>query len=233
MAELAKYEMDEGIATITLDDGKVNVFSIGMLREVHAAFDEAERDGAVVILTGREGCFSAGFDLSVFASGEQEQALEMLRLGAALAERVLGFARPVVVACTGHAVAAGTFVPLAADVRIGVDGPFKLGLNEVRIGLTVPWFVIELARQRLSQAQFDRAVVGGASYTPQEAVAAGFLDRVVSASELRSVSLEAAAELAGLDAKAHAATKLRARAGALQAIREAIESELTLEGLTP
>jgi enoyl-CoA hydratase len=232
MAGLATYELDDGIATITLDDGKLNVFSIEMLREAHAAFDEAERDGAVVILTGREGCFSAGFDLSVFASGEADRALEMLRLGATLAERVLGFPRPVVVACTGHAVAAGTFVPLAADVRIGVDGPFKLGLNEVRIGLTVPWFVIELARQRLTPAQFDRAVVGAASYSPQEAAAAGFLDRVLPASELRSASVESARELAGLDAKAHAATKLRARAGALQAIRAAIESELTLESLT-
>jgi len=233
MADLVTYELDDGIATITLDDGKLNVFSTQMLREAHAALDEAERAGAVVILTGREGCFSAGFDLSVFASGEADRVLEMLRLGATLAERVLGFARPVVVACSGHAVAAGTFVPLAADVRIGVDGPFKLGLNEVRIGLTVPWFVIELARGRLTPTQFDRAVVGAASYSPQEAAAAGFLDRVVAPNDLRSASLEAASELKGLDANAHAATKLRARAGALEAVRAAIESELTLEGLTP
>jgi enoyl-CoA hydratase len=106
-------------------------------------------------------------------------------------------------------------------------------LNEVRIGLTVPWFVIELARRRLTPAQFDRAVVGAVSYSPQEAAAAGFLDRVVPAAELRSASLEAARELEGLDTNAHAATKLRARAGPLEAVRAAIESELTLEGLTP
>jgi enoyl-CoA hydratase len=145
---------------------------------------------------------------------------------------VLSFATPVVIACSGHAVAAATFVALAADVRIGVEGPYRLGLNEVQIGLTVPWFAIELARQRLSPVHFDRAVVTAAMYTPSEAVDAGFLDRVVPPEELRDASLQAAETLAGLNAAAHTATKLRVRAGALTAIRAAIESELTIEGLT-
>jgi enoyl-CoA hydratase len=231
MSELVSYELDGGIATIAMDDGKLNVFSPAMLRALHGAFDQAERDEAVVILTGREGCFSAGFDLGVFAAGEPEPALEMLRLGATLAERVLGFARPVVLASPGHTIAAGAFVALAADLRIGVDGRFKVGLNEVRIGLTVPRFVIELARQRLTPSHFDRAVVSATIYTPSEAVQAGFLDRVVAADELRAASVQAAEALMELDAKAHSATKLRARAGALEAVRAAIESELTAESL--
>src|SRR5580700_11317081 len=119
MSELVSYELEGGIATLTMDDGKLNVFSPAMLRAVHDAFDRAECDEAVVILTGREGCFSAGFDLSVFAAGEVEPAVEMLRLGATLVERVLGSQRPVVVACPGHAVAAGAFVTMGADMRIG------------------------------------------------------------------------------------------------------------------
>lgn len=226
MAELATYELEGRIATITIDDGKVNALSIPMLQRLHAALDQAERDGAVVVLTGRENYFSAGFDLKVF-SDRPEQLIEMLTLGATLAERVLSFPTPVIAACSGHAVAAGTFVPLAADLRIGVAGPFQVGLNEVRIGLTVPWFVIELARQRLDPAHFDRAVVNATMYSPDEAVGAGFLDRVVAADELREVSLEAATELAALDPTAHAATKLRARAAALKALRSAIEAELT------
>ncbi len=226
MAELATYELEGRIATITIDDGKVNALSIPMLERLHAALDQAERDGAVVVLAGRENYFSAGFDLKVF-SDRPEQLIEMLTLGATLAERVLSFPTPVIAACSGHAVAAGTFVPLAADLRIGVAGPFQVGLNEVRIGLTVPWFVIELARQRLDPAHFDRAVVNATMYSPDEAVGAGFLDRVVAADELREVSLEAATELAALDPTAHAATKLRARAAALKALRSAIEAELT------
>lgn len=225
MTEPATYELEGRIATIAIDDGKVNAFSIEMLKALHAGLDQAERDGAVVIVTGREKYFSAGFDLKVF-SDHPEQVVEMLTLGATLSERVLSFPTPVVVACSGHAIAAGSFLPLAADLRIGVDGPFKLGLNEVKIGLTVPLFVIELARQRLRPADFNRAVVTAAMYSPREAVTAGFLDRVVPADELRAASLEAAEDLAALDPEAHKATKLRARAGALEALRTAIDTEL-------
>ena len=120
---------------------------------------------------------------------------------------------------------------LAADLRIGTEGPFQIGLNEVKIGLTVPWFAIELARQRLTPAHFDRAVVGATMHSPSEAVTAGFLDRVVLAGELRAASIDGAEALAELNLAAHAATKLRVRGSALKAIRTAIETELTPEGL--
>jgi enoyl-CoA hydratase len=231
MGELATYQLDGRIATITMDDGKVNAFSVPMLQALHAALDQAERDRAVVVLCGRESYFSAGFDLKVFAGGDVEQVLQMLRLGATLAERLLGFPTPVVISSGGHTVAAGAFLLLAADLRIGTEGAFRIGLNEVQIGLTVPWFVIELARQRLHPAHFSRAVVNAEIYSPHDAVQAGYLDRVVAADELRAASLQEAARLAELDPTAHAATKLRSRSHTLAAIRKAIESELTAEGL--
>jgi len=196
-----------------------------MLEAIHAALDRAEADEAVVLLRGRDGYFSAGFDLRVFQE-EPERIVEMLTLGATLCERILSFPTPVLVACSGHAIAAGSFLPLAADLRIGADGPFKLGLNEVQIGLTVPLFVVELARQRLAPAHFDRALVTAAMYNPTEAVEAGFLDRVVPAAELAGAAREAAEQLAGLNAEAHRATKLRVRAAALEALRDGIETEL-------
>ena len=222
---LTTYELDGRIATITLDDGKVNAFSHAMLRAVHAELDQAERDNAVTVITGREGFLSAGFDLKVFAAGG-EPVREMLVLGATLYERILGFRTPVVVACPGHAIAAGAFLPLAADARICVDGPFRIGLNEVKIGLTVPWFAIELARQRLTRRDFDRGVISAHEYGPAEAVTAGFFDRLVAPQDLHAAALETAAGLAELNAEAHTATKLRVRKGALEAIRLAIESEL-------
>jgi len=230
MSELAAYELKGRIATITMDDGKVNAFSIPMLRAAHTAFDQAERDRAVVVLTGRENYFSAGFDLDVFG-GTRDQVLEMLTLGATLAERVLSFPTPVVVACRDHAFPAGAFLLLSADMRIGVDGPYWIGFNEVKIGLTVPWFAIELARHRLHPAHFDRTVVNATMYSPRGAIAPGFLDRVVTANELRDASLDAAAELAELNPTAHAETKLRARRAVLNTVRSAIETELTDETL--
>jgi enoyl-CoA hydratase len=224
MSDLLTYSRDDRIASITLDDGKVNALSIPMLREIHAALDQAEADAAVVVLGGREGYLSAGFDLGVFRE-EPERLPEMLRLGATLCERMLAFPTPILVAAGGHAIAAGSFLLLSADARIGVEGPFKIGLNEVRIGLTMPLFVIELARHRLVPADFDRAVISAVMYEPAEAVTSGFLDRVVAPDELGEAAAAAALDLAGLNPEAHAATKLRARARALTALHEAIEAE--------
>lgn len=224
MSDLTTYALDDGIATIKMDDGRVNALGIAMLRELHAAFDRAEQDDAIVILTGREGRFSAGFDLKVF-SDTPEQLPEMLTLGASLCERILAFPRPVVTACTGHGIAAGCFIQLPADLRLGVDGPFQVGLNEVRIGLTMPRFVIELARARLAPSHFDRAVNSAVMYAPGDAVGAGLLDRVVSAEELQPAALEAARALAGLNAEAHKATKRKSRAGLIDAVHAAIEDE--------
>ena len=224
MSDLLTYSRDDRVASITLDDGKVNALSIPMLREIHAALDQAEADGAVVALGGREGYLSAGFDLRVFRE-DPENLPEMLRLGATLCERLLSFPTPVVVACSGHAIAAGSFLLLAADARIGVEGPFKIGLNEVRIGLTMPLFVVELARHRLAPAHFDRAVISAVMYEPGDAVTAGFLDRVVAPADLAEARAAMTEELAGLNPEAHAATKLRARGAALTALRAAIEAE--------
>jgi enoyl-CoA hydratase len=208
----------------------VNALGITMLTALHEAFDEAERDGAVVVLGGRDGFLSAGFDLKVFAAGGRG-VLEMLRLGATLYERMLSFPTPVVLGCTGHAVAAGAFLTLSADARVGADGPFQIGMNEVRIGLTMPWFAIEIARHRLHPAHFDRGVISAAMYTPAQALEPGFLDEIVEPAGVIERAHALAGDLAQLDLTAHAATKLRARGQALSALRGAIESELTEQSL--
>ena len=186
--------------------------------------DRATEDGAVVVLTGREGVFSAGFDLAVLRAGGSD-AVAMLRAGFELAERILSFPTPVLIACTGHAIAMGVFLLLSGDYRIGVVGPHKITANEVAIGLTMPRAAVEICRQRLTPAAFNRAVILAEVFSPADAVAAGFLDRVVPAPELHDVAASAAAELTKLDPDAHAASKLRARAPALKAIRSAIETD--------
>jgi enoyl-CoA hydratase/carnithine racemase len=227
MSDLVTYDRDGPMSTVTMDDGKVNVFSFDMLRELHAAFDEAERDETVVLLSGRPGYFSAGFDLKVLRDATADQRRELLTLGATLAERILLFPAPVVVACTGHAFPAGAFLLMAADERIGASGPFKLGLNEVRIGMTLPWFAIVLARHRMTPAHFDHATVTGTMFDPEGAREAGLLDSVVAAEDLETATRAAAADLATIDRRAHAGTKLRARKMVGDELRDAIESELT------
>jgi enoyl-CoA hydratase len=225
MAELVTYRRTDLVSTITMDDGKVNVFSIPMLRALHDAFDQAQRDGTVVLLNGRPGCFSAGFDLKVLA-GPPDDVVTLLRLGATLAERILSFPAPVVASCPGHAFPAGAFLLMAADIRVGAAGPFQLGLNEVRIGLTLPWFAVVLARHRLTPAHFDHAAVTGTMFDPRTAREAGLLDTVVPPEELDAAAMAAAHDLTALDRGAHAATKLRARQPVLEQLRHAIDTEL-------
>ena len=224
MRTLVGYDLRDSIATITMDDGKMNVLSPDMFRQLNAAFDHAAEDRCVVVLTGREGVFSAGFDLRTLTAGGAD-AHAMVRMGFELAERVLSFPAPVVVACGGHALAMGVFLVLAGDYRVGALGPFQIGANEVAIGITMPFFGVEICRQRLSPAHFHRAVINAEIYRPEDAVWAGFLDCVVPAAELHDAARGVAADLGRLDASVHAASKLRARRHALQAIRAAIEAD--------
>jgi len=150
----------------------------------------------------------------------------MLKGGAELVARVMSFPRPVVTAAGGHTVAMGAFLAIGADARIGAEGAFKIVCNEVAIGLTLPRFAIEIIRHRLTPAHFNRALVLAAPYSPQEAVEAGFFDRVVPPSEVLTEATNLAQALSQLNAKAHAESKLLVRERALNALREAIESEL-------
>lgn len=224
MTTLVSYQLNDTIATITMDDGKVNAMSPQMIAELNAALDRAGDDKAVVVLTGREGVFSAGFDLPTLAGGG-EAARNMLIGGFELAERILSFPAPVVVAATGHTLAMGAFIALAADHRIGADGPYKVGTNEVAIGLTMPYFGIEICRQRLANAYFNRAVINAEIFSPVEAVTAGFLDRIVPVPALQNEAQSTAAKLAKLNRSVYAATKLRAKEHTLKAIRAGIEAD--------
>jgi enoyl-CoA hydratase len=224
MGALVSYRLRDSVATITMDDGKVNVLSQAMLTELGSALDSAAADRAVVVLTGRAGVFSAGFDLAILRAGGAASA-DLLRAGFDLAARLLSFPTPVLVACPGHAVAMGAFLVLSGDYRIGARGHYKVTANEVAIGMTMPRAAVEICRQRLTPACFSRAVGLAEVFSPDDAVAAGFLDRVVPAAELAQAAAAAAAELASLDLGAHAATKLRARQMAQVALRDAIETD--------
>jgi len=224
MSALVSYELADSIATITMDDGKVNALSPQMLSELNGAFDRAEDDGAAVVLTGREGVFSAGFDLKVLTGGGAGGP-DLLRAGFETSVRMLSFPGPVVVACGGHALAMGLFLVLSGDYRIGAAGEFKIGANEVAIGMIMPQTAIEICRQRVAAPFLSRVIDNAEIFRPEEAVAAGCLDRVVRGEELREAARSTAGRLAALDRAAHAATKLRLRGPALAAMKATIEAD--------
>ena len=227
MTNLATYSRSGPVSTIVMDDGKANVMSLAMLNALHVAFDQAEKDKTVVILKARGKHFSAGFDLNVIAKGSAEDHYLMVRAGAELALRILSFPTPVVAACHGNAFPMGAFLILASDHRIAAEGNYRIGMNEVAIGITVPRFAIEMARQRLTPAYFNRVVVTAEMFGPTEAVTAGFFDRVVPAAEFERSAEEAAQAASTLNMACHAVTKARARGAVIEMIRGVIDEDIT------
>lgn len=217
-------DIEDGTAWIELDDGKVNAMSVALMGELNQALDLAEEAGACAVLTGRKGIFSAGFDLATFNRGA-DAIREMLRTGAELVLRLLEFPRPVLVACSGHAYPMGAFLMLAADVRFAVAGDWRIGMNEVAIGLSVPEFALELARHRLTPPGVSR-ITTAAMFGPEEARRLGYVDHVVTQDVFSQAVRDEATRLQTLDKPSYVATKSRINRRAAAAIRAAIASEM-------
>jgi enoyl-CoA hydratase len=224
MGERVTVTVEDKVATITMDDGKANALSLAMQAELNAALDEAEAAGATVVIGGREGMFSGGFDLKVLQAGGPE-ARAMLTGGLCLAERLLAFPTPVVIGAGGHAIAMGAFLLLSADYRIGAAGGFKIGANEVAIGMVMPRAAIELCRQRIRPSHLTRSLLTAEIFDPEGALEAGYLDEIAAPEELAGRVAAKAAQLATLDMPAYLGTKLRLRRDHLAALRSAIEAD--------
>ena len=222
---IVQHAQQGDVAVLRLDDGKANAVSHAMIAELRTSLDRAERESRAVLLVGRPGRFSAGFDLSEMSKG-QAAVRDLVTKGAEILLRLLTFPRPVVAACTGHALAAGALMLLSCDLRIGASGSFKLGLNEVAIGMTPPLFMGELARHRLSQRLLVRATTLAEIFTPEGAVEAGYLDQVVSADALEAEALAATQRLSALPDPAFRNAKLRERGEVAHRIREGLEADM-------
>jgi len=224
MGGTVKYELNEAVATIMLDDGKVNVLGPDMQSAISEALDRAEKDSAkAVVIAGNQRVFSGGFDLSVFQSGDAKAALGMLAGGFELSVRCLTFPAPVIMAATGPAIAMGSFLLLSGDHRIG-QPKTRCQAIEVAIGMTIPISAIEIMRARLTPAAFHRGASMAATFAGDEAVAGGWLDEHVEAGQVLERAQQVAAEAATtLHLGAHLATKLKARDSALKAIRAGID----------
>jgi len=222
---VVQTETIDAIRILRLDHGKPNAISTEVARALMAELEKAETDASAVVLLGRPGMFSGGFDLGVMKQGA-DAAREMVKSGGLLAAAILDHPKPIVVGCSGHAIAMGAFLVMAGDHRIGARGEFKIGLNETAIGMTLPSFAFELTRLRLSKRHFDRAVVQSEIYGPDGAVDAGFLDRVVAPEVLEAEALAAARRLSQLKQPAFRNNKRQAHAETIDRIRSTIDANL-------
>jgi enoyl-CoA hydratase len=225
MTELVRYRREADTAIVEMDDGKANALSDVMIEALLAALSRAEAEAGALVLAGREGRFCAGFDLRVMMAGP-EQATALLRRGSELLLRLYAARVPLVIACTGHALAGGALVVLTGDVRIAAAGAFRVGLNEVAIGLPVPVLAMELARDRLLPSALTRATLLAHIHTPEEAFAAGFVDAVLPAADVVPRAIEEANRLAALGRVPFQATKQRLRGRTITAIRDSLDADL-------
>lgn len=198
--------IEDGVAVVRLDDGKVNALSHAVLDALSAGLDRAQADADALCIVGRPGKFSAGFDLSVMKDGI-EAAQGLVAKGGEVMLRLYLHPQPVVAAVTGHALAAGALLALSCDVRIGADAPAKIGLNETSIGMPLPLFAVELARDRLAPTALAQATLGAETYAPQDAATVGYLDRVVATDECATEAIGEARRLGAYSRGAYAQTK--------------------------
>lgn len=225
MADLASYSLENKVAVIHMDDGKANALSKPMIDALLAALARAEQEASAAVLVGRPERFCAGFDLRVMMSGP-DAAKDLLKAGSELLMKLYGATVPLVIACTGHALAGGALVVLTGDYRVGAAGAFRIGLNEVQLGMPVPVLAMELARDRLLPTELVRATLNAHIYDPESALRAGYLDAVVPADQVLEHAKAEAARLGAYSKTAFRATKTRLRGKTIAHVLATMESDM-------
>lgn len=225
MSDPVSYELRDAVALVKMDDGKANALSHEMIAGIQGAIDRAEKEAKAIVLVGRDGKFCAGFDLKTMMSG-MDAARKLVTEGADMYMRIYGHPLPIVAACTGHALAGGALLLLSSDTRIGAEGDFKIGLNEVSISMPLPMLAQELARDRLGKRYLTEAAIQAKIYSPDGACEVGYLDRLAGAEEVVEVAVAEAKRLAGLPGFAYARTKAKLRERTIAYIRDTLQDDM-------
>jgi len=216
------YDIQDHIAIVTMDDGKVNAFGHDAIVEMNELLDRSVEAGALVI-AGRPGVFSAGFDRTIMLGEDNDDRLALATAGAKLVARLYGLPIPVVIACTGHAIALGAILLMSGDVRVGAQGEFQIGMNEVAIGLALPHWALALANARLDRKQLQQATLGATMYSPEGAKDVGYLDEITEPGVTVEHAIDHAVARTKLSRGAYKYTKANLRATDLVAIEDFIE----------
>tara|TARA_B100000809_G_scaffold2881_2_gene3256 strand:+ start:2559 stop:3248 length:690 start_codon:yes stop_codon:yes gene_type:complete len=226
--QLATLTSEGDVSIITLNDGKANVFSPEMSKTISSLLDEVPDDKGSLVITGRPGIFSAGFDLKIISSGDASAVSSMIKTGFTLLARVYNFPRPVIAACSGHGVALGAFLLCCADYRIGAKGQFIVQANETRNNMSIPTPILEISKTRISKTHWYRAILNAEAYPIEKAIEPGYLDEVVEAESLMTRAMEVANDLATLGHPHYKITKDLDQKDTLKRIYDAIDENNSL-----
>jgi len=220
---IATFSKESDISIIKLDDGKANAFSFDMLSQVNELLAQVPRDTGALVITGRSGLFSGGFDLKTMATGDMEKITKMVQMGYRLLLELYSFDRPIIAAVSGHSIALGLFVVCCADYRIAIDGEYVCQANEVRNNMDIPTPIMEILKARVNKNYFYPAVYHSDAYSVQDSIAVGFIDEVVEETQFMNRVMEKAKELASLPHPFYTKTKKSAQDDVRQKISNAID----------
>jgi len=226
--QIATLTSDGDVSIITLNDGKANVFSPEMSKAVSSLLDQVPEDKGSLVITGRPGIFSAGFDLKIISSGDADAVAAMVKAGFTLLARIYNFPRPVIAACSGHGVALGAFLLCCADYRIGAKGQFIVQANETRNNMSIPTPILEISKSRIAKTHWYRAILNAEAYPVENAIAPGYLDEVTDAENLMNRAMEVANDLATLGHPHYKITKDLDQKETLKRINDAIGENTSL-----
>ena len=220
--QIATLTTEGDVSIITLNDGKANVFSPEMSSTVSNLLDQVPGDKGSLVITGRPGIFSTGFDLKIISSGDADAVAAMVKAGFTLLARIYNFPRPVIAACSGHGVALGAFLLCCADYRLGAKGQFIVQANETRNNMSIPTPILEISKSRISKTHWYRAILNAEAYPVEKAIEPGYLDEVTEPDNLMIRAMEVANDLATLGHPHYKLTKDLDQKETLKRIHDAI-----------
>jgi enoyl-CoA hydratase len=224
MSTVKIQDHEAGVRTLTLDRPPANAEDEQLLTDLGEAVDQAREDDRVraVVLTGAGKFFCGGFDLF----SERRDPSSVSVLGDVFRDthvKLVSLPKPTIAMVNGHAIAGGLVLVLACDYRLGLDGDWKLGLNEVAIGASYPRVALEIVRLRLPHARAAELLLGAALYPASQALRLGVVDELLPSGKLRDTVLRRAARMGSFPREAYADTKELLVADVLRAVAEPAE----------
>ena len=219
-------DLEDGVLTVTMDDGAKNAFDPDAFDALLAAFDEARDDVQAFVVTGRPGVLTAGLNVKFMASAGRDGVRDLLTRFGRTWMRIWTEPRPTVLAATGHCLAAGTMLAMACDHAVAAEGEFAWGLTETQIDFELPEFGLALARANMRRDRLEDLLLPGRRVGPAEAVECGFADELVAGEDVLGRAQEVARSLAALPPRAYAGTKRRLRQDTAEAVLARLEGDI-------
>jgi enoyl-CoA hydratase len=215
--------LHDGILTLRLAHGKASALDVELLDALLRELDAAAEDVGALVLTGTGSIFSAGVDLFRLTREGADYVRSFLPLLSRCLRTLFAFPRPIVAAVNGHAIAGGCIIALACDARLMAEGPGRIGVPELLVGVPFPAAALEVVRFAVPGVNLQSLVYTGRTLTPQSALSAGLVDEVVAAADLLTRAQEVAGQLALIPRQAYRLTKQALRSPALERIEGANE----------